>query len=55
MRIAFEDMFSALKEVRPSAMKEVTLEVPKVDPQLTPHLPLILETCFHLTWAGLVV
>lgn len=28
--IKFEDMMSALKEVRPSAMKEVTLEVPKV-------------------------
>lgn len=30
VRITLEDMFSALREVRPSAMKEVTLEVPKV-------------------------
>lgn len=28
--ITFEDMLAALREVRPSAMREVTLEVPKV-------------------------
>ena len=28
--ITFEDMMLALREVRPSAMKEVSLEVPKV-------------------------
>ena len=30
VRISMEDMLAALREVRPSAMKEVTLEVPKV-------------------------
>lgn len=31
MVLTHEDMLSALREVRPSAMKEVTLEVPKVN------------------------
>ena len=30
VKIEFDDMLSALREVRPSAMREVTLEVPKV-------------------------
>ena len=30
MRVGGEDMSCALKEVRPSAMREVTIEVPKV-------------------------
>lgn len=30
VRISMDDMLSALREVRPSAMREVTLEVPKV-------------------------
>lgn len=30
MRVTGEDMSCALKEVRPSAMREVTIEVPKV-------------------------
>ena len=36
VRIMLEDMLSSLKTVRPSAMREVTLEVPKVSSITTP-------------------